>query len=118
MTAQSRISPLVSEILCLRTFTAPAESTNSIRAPAAEFTVTDFSVPKKSLPFMWATRVTEPEFGQGFIFDGCFRANAFTDPGARRSELPSRNTGFTADPRTPAYRACTARASSVAGASG
>ena len=84
----------------------------------AELTVTDFSLPKKSLSLMWATRVTEPDFGQGFILCGCFRANAFTDPAARRSELPSRNTGFTAEPRTPANRACTARSSSVEGASG
>src|SRR5579871_4598605 len=123
MTAQSIISPLVSGILCFRTFAAPAESTNSMRTSVAELTVTDFSLPKKSLLLMWATRVTEPgpsgpDLGQGFIFVGCFRANAFTDQGARRSELPSRNTGFTAEPRTPAYRTCTARCSSVEGASG
>src|SRR4029434_6652588 len=98
MTAQSTTSPSVSGIFCFRTFTAPKESTNSIRAslicvPVAELTVTDFSLPKKSLLVIWATRVTEPDFGQGLILCGCFRANAFTDPEARRSELPYRHQG-------------------------
>ncbi len=68
---------------------------------------------------MWATRVTEPDFGQFFIIlCGCFCANTFTDLEARRSELPSRNTGFTAEPKTTAKRACSARSSSVDGCSG
>ena len=31
---------------------------------------------------------------------GCFFENAFTESGDRRSELPSRSTGFTALPST------------------
>ena len=31
---------------------------------------------------------------------GCFFENAFTESGERRSELPSRSTGFTALPST------------------
>ena len=31
---------------------------------------------------------------------GCLRAYCLTDSGARRSELPSRRTGFTAEPMT------------------
>src|ERR1700722_10118025 len=105
----------------------PPESTNSMRTLVAAPTVVDFSLPKKSLSLMWATRVMELEGdpdielcrGQFFIIlCGCFCANAFTDFEARRSELPSRNTGFTAEPRTTAKRACSARSSSVDGCSG
>ena len=34
------------------------------------------------------------------VLCGCLRANSFTAFGARRSELPSRRTGFTAEPST------------------
>ncbi len=38
--------------------------------------------------------------GHGRMRGGFFRANSFTDLGARRSELPWRSTGFTALPFT------------------
>ena len=56
--------------------------------------------------------------GQALSLCGCFRENAFTDSGERRSELPSRSTGFTALPRTFAYRAWRAFSASSFGASG
>ena len=57
--------------------------------------------------------------GQSFIILwGCFWANFFTDTAGRRSELPSRSTGFTAEPSTTAKRACRARSSSLDGSSG
>ena len=37
---------------------------------------------------------------QGPSLCGCFFAYSFTAPAARRSELPSRSTGFTALPST------------------
>ena len=49
---------------------------------------------------------------------GCFLAYCFTGAATRRSELPSRSTGFTALPSTFAYRALTARSSSLLGSSG
>ena len=39
------------------------------------------------------------------ILCGCARAYALTGAATRRSELPSRSTGFTAEPSTLAYRA-------------
>jgi RNA polymerase sigma factor (sigma-70 family) len=54
---------------------------------------------------MCATRVTEPDSGHGFIIRwGFFCANRFTDAAARRSEFPSRSTGFTAVLKTLSYR--------------
>ena len=51
---------------------------------------------------MWATRACS-RLGHAFIIRwGCFWAKDFTDTAARRSELPSRSTGFTAEPRTAA----------------
>ena len=48
---------------------------------------------------MCATFVFESA-DQAPIACGWFRAYCFTDAGARRSEFPSRNTGFTALPFT------------------
>ena len=61
----------------------------------------------------------EPDFGQGFIIlCGFFCANFFTEVEARLSELPSRKTGLTAEPRFLAKRACRARSASFLGSSG
>ena len=48
---------------------------------------------------MVATWLVESEL-QAPIECGCLRAKFFTDSGARRSELPSRSTGLTAEPLT------------------
>ena len=60
---------------------------------------TDFSLWKKSSASMVATLVLESAV-QAPMEWGCFWAKFFTDWGARRSELPSRRTGFTAEPLT------------------
>ena len=52
------------------------------------------------------------------ILCGLLRAYCFTAPAARRSELPSRSTGFTALPSTRAYRARTSFSASVVALSG
>ena len=49
---------------------------------------------------------------------GFFLEKAFTAGGERRSELPSRSTGFTALPRHLAYRAWIAFSASSLGTSG
>ena len=103
MTAASTTSPASSATRSLRTVAAPSASTNSMRTSHGRSTVTERSLPKKSPSRMWATRVFDPEAGHGFIMRcGCFCANRFTAAAGRRSELPSRRTGFTADPRTAA----------------
>ena len=60
---------------------------------------TDFSSERKSSAVMWATLVLESGL-HAPIECGCLRAYSLTDSGARRSELPSRSTGLTADPFT------------------
>jgi hypothetical protein len=66
---------------------------------------------------MCATWVLESLF-QAPIRCGFFLENCFTDAGARRSEFPCRSTGFTALPRTLAYRAWISLSASVFGSSG
>ncbi len=66
---------------------------------------------------MNATRVRESAL-QAPILCGLLRAYCFTAPAARRSELPSRSTGFTALPSTLAYRARTSLLAGVASSSG
>ena len=83
--------------------TAPSPATNSMRTSHAAPTVTERSLLKKSFASMCATRVLDPDSGHGFIIRcGCFWANRFTEAAGRRSEFPSRSTGFTADPSTAA----------------
>ena len=65
----------------------------------ARATVTDCSLERKSPADMVATWVLESG-DQAPIEWGWLRAYAFTDAGARRSELPSRSTGLTALPLT------------------
>ena len=77
----------------------PFLSVNSIRTVVASGTVTDFSLVAKSPRLMVATCVFESGF-QGPSLCGCFLAYSFTAAAARRSELPSRSTGFTALPST------------------
>ena len=61
--------------------------------------VTDCSVERKS-PSLIVETCDFESFDHAPIECGCLRANAFTDAGARRSELPSRSTGLTALPLT------------------
>ena len=59
----------------------------------------DCSFERKSPAVMWATLVFESG-DHAPIECGWLRAYCFTEAGARRSELPSRSTGFTALPLT------------------
>ena len=78
---------------------AGAAGTNSIRTVVAAATVTDFSLEKKSSWPIVATEVLE--VGDHAPMEwGCLRAYSLTAFGARRSELPSRRTGLTAEPMT------------------
>ena len=70
-----------------------------MRSSPAPSTVTDCSVERKSSAPIVATCVREsPDHAP--IECGWLRANALTEAGARRSELPSRSTGLTALPLT------------------
>ena len=62
-------------------------------------TVTDCSVERKS-PSPIVDTCDLESVDHAPIECGCLRANALTDAGARRSELPSRSTGLTALPLT------------------
>jgi len=99
MKVPSITSPALSAILSLSTFTAPLLSTNSMRTVVASRTVTDFSLLAKSPRLIVDTCAFESGF-HGPILCGCFLAYSFTAPAARRSEFPSRSTGFTALPST------------------
>jgi hypothetical protein len=76
----------------------PSAATSSMRSVPAAAMVTDCSL-SGSRRVMWATWVRESG-DHAPIEWGCLRAYSFTDSGARRSELPSRSTGFTALPLT------------------
>ena len=86
----------------MSTVTAPSAPTCSIRSVVVAAIVTDFSVERKSPSPIVETCVLE-SFDHAPIECGCLRANAFTEAGARRSELPSRSTGLTALPFTRSY---------------
>ena len=65
---------------------------------------------------MWLTWLLESLL-HAPIECGCACAYAFTGPATRRSLLPSRSTGFTAEPSTLAYFAFVAFSSSLCGSS-
>ena len=77
----------------------PPAGTNSIFTVVSAAMVADFSEPKKSSPVMCTTLVLE-SLGHARSLCGFFCAKAFTGAATRRSELPSRSTGFTALPST------------------
>ena len=86
----------------MRTVTEPSAATCSIRSVSPEAIVTDCSVERKSPSDIVETcDLDSPDHAP--IECGCLRANAFTEAGARRSELPSRSTGLTALPFTASY---------------
>ena len=84
---------------CFKTSTCPPESVNSILAKPTwlSWIVADFSLSKKSLPFIDETWVAELEL-HAPMECGLAIAYFLTALAARRSELPSRKTGLTADP--------------------
>ena len=66
-----------------------------------------------------ATRAFDPDSGQGFIIRcGFFCAKRLTAAAGRRSELPSRKTGLTAEPSTLAKRSRRVFSAAVFGPSG
>ena len=83
----------------LSTVSLPAASVKVIlAAPAcAAVMVADFSFAKKSLPGIEATQVFDAAVHSP-IECGFFLAYSLTALAERRSELPSRRTGFTAEP--------------------
>src|SRR5688572_24260560 len=112
MNVASRISPGLSGVFSLRTIVSGADEAgetaapaggaagmNSMRTVVAAETVTDFSLLKKSSLPMVATLVFDSAVHLPIEW-GWARAYSFTALGARRSELPSRRTGFTALPMT------------------
>jgi hypothetical protein len=103
ITAASTISPACTASPSLSTVTAPSVAMCSIRSSPSSAIVTDRSVERKSPSAIVATCVAESP-DQAPMVCGCLRTNAFTDAGARRSELPSRSTGLTALPLTASYR--------------
>ena len=99
MKVPSITSPALRAILSFRTVTAPFSSVSSIRTVVGSGTVTDFSFAAKSPDLMVATCAFESGVHRPSLC-GCFFAYSFTAPAARRSEFPSRSTGFTALPST------------------
>ena len=79
--------------------TVPSPASSSMRRSSAASIVTDCSFERKSWAPIVATWVFESG-DQAPIECGCLRAYSLTAFGARRSELPSRRTGLTADPLT------------------
>ena len=99
------------------TVTVPSSATCSMRSVPSASTTAEVSLERKSPDVMCATLVLDSG-DQAPMECGWLRAYCFTDAGARRSELPSRSTGLTAEPLTLSYRARTSRSSSVDGLSG
>ncbi len=99
------------------TVTVPSAATCSTRTSVGSSTVTLSSVWRKSSASIVATCDLLSE-DHSPMECGWLRAYCFTASGARRSELPSRRTGLTADPFTRSYRARISRSASVAGSSG
>ena len=77
----------------------PSSATSSMRTVPASATTAERSLERKSSWPMVATWVFE-SFDHAPIEWGWLRAYCFTEAGARRSEFPSRSTGFTALPFT------------------
>ena len=117
ITDASITSPVWSDSPSLSTVVVPSAAACSIRTVVASGTVTDCSVLKKSPSLIVETCEAESR-DHAPIECGWCRANALTDAGARRSELPWRSTGLTALPLTLSYRLRMSRCASSAGSSG
>ena len=98
MKPASTTSPASTGTVSRSTVVVPFSPTNSIRNEPSDWITTDFSDVRKSPAVMCATLVLESG-DHAPIECGCILANCLTEAGARRSELPSRSTGFTALPR-------------------
>ena len=99
MHVASSTSPSSSASPSLSTVTVPSAASCSIRTVVAAGIVTDCSFERKSPAPIVETWDFESS-GQTPIRCGLFFAYSFTARGARRSEFPSRSTGFTALPLT------------------
>ena len=99
MRVASTTSPPSTGTDSLSTVSVPSSATCSMRSVSSAAITTDCSLWRKSPSVMVATLVRESAL-QAPMECGCLRAYAFTDSGARRSELPSRRTGLTALPLT------------------
>ena len=95
----STTSPAKTFRLSRSTVSVPSAATCLMVSTSAAGMMTDCSLWRKSLASIVATFVWE-SLDHTPMRCGCFLAKFLTAPGARRSELPSRNTGFTADPLT------------------
>ena len=116
MNVESTMSPAPTGTLRIRR-TFPSLSTCSMLNEPAPPAVTDCSFERKSPPdivdtWLWLCGDQAP------IEWGYWRAYSFTARGARRSELPSRSTGFTADPFTRSKRSRISRSEASEGSSG
>ena len=99
MNVPSTISPSCTGTDALSTVSVPSLATCSMRRSSAASIVTDCSFERKSCWPIVTTWVLESA-DQAPIECGCLRAYSLTAFGARRSELPSRRTGLTAEPLT------------------
>mmetsp|Transcript_19219 Transcript_19219/g.30623 ORF Transcript_19219/g.30623 Transcript_19219/m.30623 type:complete len:331 (+) Transcript_19219:1895-2887(+) len=111
MHEESRTSPSCSLSPSFMTVVLPSDS-NSIFTVSAFDMTTDCSLPKKSPDVICATEVLLAGV-HGPSFLGFAMQFSFTGAATRRSEFPSRRTGFTALPRTLAYRALLSFSSAV-----
>jgi hypothetical protein len=117
MTVESITSPASTGTERLSSTTAPSAPTCSMRTLPSAATVSDCSLERKS----WSPIVATCVFDSGDhapIECGCDLAYSLTAFGARRSELPSRSTGLTADPSTLPYRSRISAASGELASSG
>src|SRR5690625_6246851 len=94
MKVASTISPLRTFRFSFRFVTLPSASVWRMVRVSLSDSVTDCSFEKKSFAPMVATLVLE-SCDQSPMECGLFFANCLTARGARRSEFPSRSTGFT-----------------------
>ena len=97
MNVASTTSPASTGNASRRTVVVPSAATSSMRSTSSDATTTERSFERKSSAVMCATFVLESGLHAPIEW-GCLRAYSLTDFGARRSELPSRNTGLTAEP--------------------
>ncbi len=99
MTVESTTSPASTGTDGLSTVSVPSAATCTIERVSSASITTDCSLERKSSAPIVATEVLESLLHSPMRW-GCFLAKFFTAAGARRSELPSRRTGFTAEPLT------------------
>ena len=99
ITVESTTSPASTGIDGLSTVSVPSAAMCTIDRVSSDCRTTDCSLSRKSSASMVATEVFESSLHSPMRC-GWALAKFFTAAGARRSELPSRSTGFTAEPMT------------------